>query len=174
MAMGKRRIISAYYVRELLKQQSAEAWLFFLRITHTNLADPICVVSDAVDYEYNGDTYIGFLFEIELLSDGARTPETRLRVQNVDQKIGNTVRQLVGAPKLTISLIAASDFDQTVTPRTPITVPEPLWEARNLYLRDVKGDALELEGRITAKNYDQEPWPSRRATKRRCPGAWKQ
>lgn len=174
MPYGKRRIISAYYVRELLKQQSPEAWLFFVRITHPNLADPICVVTDAKDYEYNGDTYIGFQFEIAILNDSARAPETRLRVQNVDQKIGNTIRQLVGSPRLSISLIAASDFDQTVSPRTPITVPEPLWEASNLRLVNVKGDALELEGRITSKDYSQEPWPSVRATQARCPGAWKQ
>ena len=174
MSYGKKRSISAYYIRELLKQQSPEAWLFFLKITHPNMNEPICVVTDAADYEYNGDTYLGFEFEIAVLNDTARGPETRIRVQNVDQRIGNTIRRLIGSPRMSIQLIAASDFDQTVSPRIPITVPEPLWEARNLRLVNVKGDAMELEGRIIYKDYSQEPWPSFRATQGICPGAWKQ
>lgn len=173
MSYGKRRNISAYRLREMLRQESQELWLVFVTISHESLSPPIRVVCDSVDYEYGGELFTGFQFEVDLLTDNPRSPETKLRVQNVDQVIGNAVKDLINPPRVKIELIAGSDFDLTVTPRIPITIPEPVWSADHLFLIDVKGDAFELEGRVVSYNYSQEPYPANRATQQRCPGLFK-
>jgi len=168
-----KRDISASLRRELEKQESPETILAFLTITHPNLNDPIRVVCDPEDFILNGETYIGFLFEWGILSDSQPTPEARLTVQNVDRVIGDTIRTLVGPPRVKIELIAASEFDLTVSPRTHTGTPSVEYLADKLYLVDVEADALQVSGRLVTLNYTQQMWPAPVATQARCPGLYR-
>lgn len=113
------RSLTAPFRYSLERQETGEALIVFVTITHPELPSAIRVANDAVDYVWNGDTYIGFPFDISLISDGDQPPSARLTVQNVDRRIGEAVRDLTSPPRLRIDLLAASDFDETANPRVP-------------------------------------------------------
>ncbi|MDZ4382798.1 MAG: DUF1833 family protein [Parvibaculum sp.] len=168
------RALSAPFRYSLERQETGEALIVFLTITHPALSEAIRVVSDGVDYVWNGLTYTGFPFEISLISDGDRPPSAQLSVQNVDRRIGEAVRDLASPPRLRIDVLAASDFDESATPRVSATTGEPEAEytAASLFLANVRGDAF-LEAEITGWNYLQEVWPGIRATQNRLPGLYR-
>jgi len=159
--------------RELQRQSSQEAVLAFVTISHEDITDPIRVVTDTKDFVYDGYTWTGFWFDIQILSDNERPPETRIRVANVDRKVGSALKAIVSPARFKIELLPLSDFDTTVEPRTLISSANVAYTADHLYLIDIESDDLEVTGRIVSWNYVQELWPGVRATQARCPGLYR-
>lgn len=89
---------------------SEEVDLCFVTISHQELAEPIRVVWDTKDYILNGNRYIGFPFDITLLSDDDNPPKAQLTIQNVDRVIGEAIRSMRSPPRLRIDLLSSSDF----------------------------------------------------------------
>lgn len=162
--------------REVDRQESAETYPVFLRISHRDLAEDIRVVSDPENYVLNGLEYTGFEFDIKLLSDGEGMPKAQLSVQNVDRKIGQTVLKVVDPVRLEIQIVAGSQFDVSVFPRVPFAVLDEdvprMYRAKQLYLTEVEGDEMTLTGTIRSWDYTQETWPAIRATESRFPGLY--
>ena len=167
------RSIPVSLQRELEKQESAEAILAFLTISHPTLEDDIRVVTDSTDYTRSTGLFQGFWFDIELLSDNDRPPVSRLEVQNVDRAIGNVLKTIVEAPILKLELLAMSDFDLTADPRTVLTSESEVYVADNLFLVNVSVDDLFIKGDIVSWAYVQEEFPSRRATQARTPALFR-
>jgi hypothetical protein len=121
-----------------------------LEIVHPSIINPIRVANDVVDYEFEGNLYIGFPFELEIVSDTAGTPRGQLRIQNVDRRIGEAVLSLTSPPQLRIILCAQSDFaDVTVGGRVRQelsggTIPE--YEASHLIFGNISVDAMAVSG----------------------------
>ncbi|MBA5776299.1 DUF1833 family protein [Stappia sp. F7233] len=159
--------------RELDRQESAETLLVFLTIRHANLPEDVRVVSDPVDYVLDGNTFQGFMFDIQLLSDTDAPPTTRLTLQNVDERIGDAILSVPTRARLDFEVIAASQFDLTQNPRVPLATPvQRIYAARHLALTDVDGDVLQLSGTIRSYDYTQEAWPAMRATQLGFPGLY--
>lgn len=154
--------------------RSDEYIIVLLEIQIPQSTTVIRVANDVVDYVYNGNTYIGFPFEIELVGDVERMPRGTLRIQNVDQRIGEAVLELVNPPRLAILLFAQSDFEPTeVGGRTRNELSggiQPEYEARNLVFGNVSVDAVNLSGEILSFDMSNEPWPAIRSTAERLPG----
>jgi hypothetical protein len=169
------RQISASLRKELEDQETGDAILVFITITHPDLDEAIRVVSDTVDYVWNSDTYIGFPFDIQLLTDNDSPPRASLTIQNVDRRIGNAIDSLTSPPRFRIDVMGASWFDQTVVPRVAIDSPEPEadYTADRLFLSDVTVTAFEVSATIVSWNYVQEVWPGIRATQSRLPGLYR-
>lgn len=158
--------------REIDRQESQEHYLVFLTITHPELGTPLRVVSDTVDHIWGGVTYIGFPFQINLLSDTESAPFAELRIQNVTSQIGETLLLLTGAPMCDATVIAGSEFDQTLTPHTEIGVAEIVRRMSQLRLRNTQGDAMEVSGRLETFDFSQEVF-ALWATKDRLPGLFR-
>ena len=169
------RVISASLRKELESPESAEAVLVFITISHPDFDDSIRVVSDSASYVWKGDTYIGFPFDIVLLSDDDKPPTASLTVQNVDRRIGMAIENITTPPRLRIDVLGASWFDQTVNPRVALDMPEPDadYTADMLFLNDVEVSAFEVKASIVSWNYVQEVWPGIRATQSRLPGLYR-
>ena len=167
------RAISASLRDLLQRQESGEAVLFFITLDHADLAEPIRVVSDGVDYEWQGETWTGFPFDIELLTDGESAPRAQLTIQNVDRRIGDTVRDLSGQIAMRMDIVAASEFDQSATPRTPIGTPPIEYTAAHLVLSNVSVDVLQVTADIVSYDYSQDAYPARRATQDRYPALYR-
>lgn len=168
--MAKQRSISASLRRELDSQESGEALLVFMTITNPDVNDIIRVVSDSVDYLWNGERYIGFWFDASLLSDDDAPPQAQIKVQNVDAKIGLALQAVTRPCRVQIDVVAASQFDQTVVPRVEIEAPAIVeYSAKHLYLTNVDVNVMEVMGTLSSWNYSQRSWPGIRATKSRCP-----
>jgi hypothetical protein len=168
------RTFSVGFRNELEASSSGEVFPIFLTITHPNLDLPLRLVSDVVDYVWQGNTFTGFPFEITLISDEDRPPSARLRVQNVNQRIGSAVLVLQSSPRIQLDVLAASDFTEPVNRvRTEIGTPVVEYSAPRLRLRQVRCDAMMVEGELWSWDLSQEPWPAIRTTKDKTPALYR-
>lgn len=151
---------------------SDEVDLIFLRISHASIST-IRVVNDTNDYILGGNTYIGFPFDIEILSDDEGPPTARLSIQNVDPRIGDSIRSLMTPPTLAIRLISSTDFDLTVDPHTEIGTATLVYVADSLFLINVSVDIMTITAQIVGWDYQQRVWPHERATQDNFPGLFR-
>lgn len=172
------RQLSPNLRRALEEPRSQEYVVVLLRIEHETIANPILVANDVINYVYNGETYFGFPFEIELVGDGAQVPRGQLRIQNVDRQIGEAVLNLTTPPRLSILLFAQSDFaeaqavgdgvyEDTRFENEGIT---PEYEANHLIFGSISVNAMDVTGEIVSFDMSNEPWPALRSTADRLPG----
>src|SRR5262245_51376559 len=169
------REISTAFRRELEEPRSTELVVILLEISHPSLAVPIRVANDTVHYLYNGNTYIGFPFEIDLLGDDEQIPRGQLKIQNVDRQIGEAILELTTPPSLTITIVAGSDFGETSAADHYQAVPlvdEPgiEYQATHLMFGNIQVDAMAVVGEIKSFEVSSEPWPAIRTTAERLPG----
>jgi hypothetical protein len=150
-----------------------EVDLIFLTITHADLGLPIRVVWDTKDFVYGGNTFIGFPFDLELLSDDESPPTARLQIQNVNPQIGDSIRSLLTPPRIKIQLLSSLDFNLNVTPRTEIGTATVIYSADQLFLINVSVDAMVISGQIVGWDYVQRVWPAERATAANFPGLFR-
>lgn len=148
--------------------RSSEIVMFFVTISHDLLEVPIRVNSDLVDYVWNGNTYYGCGFTINLLSDDEQVPRADVAIENVDERIGQGIIALPDSPSIQIDLLLRSDFDSSV-PRQPIGSPSSELTVADLGLRNVKCDALQITAEIYGTDLTAEPWPTIRSTPNRLP-----
>lgn len=167
------RTISQSLRAAVQRQETGEAIIPFITITHANLDPPIRVAGDGVDYVWQGETWTGFFFEVEMLSDDESPPRSRLTIQNVDRKIGDAVRALTSPPRLRIDLVAASEFDQTVKPRTALGTPVIDYTANHLFLASISVDSLQVTAEIVSWDYTQTTYPGRLSTQDRYPALFR-
>ncbi|MBR9764149.1 MAG: DUF1833 domain-containing protein [Rhodobacteraceae bacterium] len=149
------------------------AYLGFLTITHPNLVEPIRLVSDVFSYIHDGDTYVGLPFEWSLVRDTDGRPEARLTVANTDRRIGQAVQDSDERARLSLKLLASSDFDLSVDPREEIGTAATVYAYAHFELANVEADVLQVSGVVTVFDPSTEPWPSIRATQDRCPGLFR-
>jgi len=168
-----RSAVSGAYRQEFEASFSSEVDLIFITITHSIMVEPIRVVSENVDYSYAGFNWIGFPFDIKILTDSDKPPEATLTLQNVDQRIGESVRYLTTPPRLKIELLSSIDFDLTVTPRAAIGTPTVVYMADKLFLTNIKVDSMVVQADIGGWNYLQRTWPGPRATQAVFPGLFR-
>jgi hypothetical protein len=146
--------------------------VWFATITHNDLAVPITVNSDVVDYNYNGALYRGCGFQFTFLTDDDQgAAHGQVTIENVDELIGETLIAIPDSPLLHMQLMAKSDFDDSV-PRNPIGTPTVEIDAPLLKLRNAKGDVLQIAADVYGYDLTTEPWPSIRSTKSRLPGLY--
>lgn len=154
------RTISSQGLASLFAQQTGEAWLLLLTLSHPSLPTPIRVVNNHENIESDGETFVAFTFEITLASEHEdRPPTAALRIDNVDRSIVQAVRQLQGEPvTATISVVMAS------TPGTIEVGP------MSFKLRSATYDALVVQGELLLEDVLNDPSPSDRFTPGNFPG----
>lgn len=167
------RAIPAAARAVLERDSSPDALLAFLTVSHENLPDPIRVVSDLFDYVVAGATYIGMPFDYAILTDDEAAPQTEIRMQNVDRRIGNALRGLTGRASLQLTIRTSADFNLSVDPRVEIGGGSVIYEFRQFELVDVTVNALEISGRVILRDYAQEPYPGNRATQANTPALFR-
>lgn len=167
--MTFKRNIPATVRAQIEREENDNALLVFIDIKHPDLNEPIRVVGDPENFVLGGALYIGFDFRIELLSDNDTPPVARLSIQNVDRRIADTLLRTVNPPRIELQIVAASEFDVTVIPRTELGTAQRVYRAQHLYLTDVSGDKLQVSGTLRSFDYTQKTWPALRATKARYP-----
>ena len=167
------RTIPASVVASLNDQETSGFELLFLTITHRSLPEPLRVVSDPKPFVLGGNEYVGFLFNITLLSDDDRPPEAQLTIQNVDRRIARVLRDIVDPPQLKLEVIWSDQFTLTVDPRTEIGTASRIYVADHCFLTDVEVDAMQISGTIRSWDYTRELWPGRMATSDILPGLFR-
>lgn len=170
--MTERQVALA--VRSDLEQAAAStALICFVEISHRNLPEPVRVVCDPMDYIWEGNRFVGFLFEFRILSDDDNAPFTEIVVPNVDRRIGNAIRSSTERAKVRLALLPSTAFDLSVDPRVAIEPPVPVYEFEHFEISEVQADVIELRARIELRDYATEPFPALNATQTRFPGLFR-
>jgi Domain of unknown function (DUF1833) len=167
------RNISLSFRRTLESSFADEVDLVFLTISHPTLIDPIRIVWDTKYFIKGGLTFIGFPFEITLLTDDEQAPQATLTIQNVTPRIGDAIRELQSPPRLKMELLCSADFNLTVDPRTEIGTATVIYSADKLFLTNVSVDILNITGTIVGWDYLQRTWPGQRAMQANFPGLFR-
>lgn len=155
--------LSQAYRDAAYPQETGEAFVALLTITHPELADPILLTDSGVDIAYASDlldangnvaaiagTYLSVPIEVIPPGQSDEQPRGSLRVPNVDQAIGAVIEAISDPLGITITVVLASD------PTDIVGGPHQLLELAN-----VRGDALVVEGELTRPSLTTVPYPNR-------------
>lgn len=157
------RTLSPVLLRALFSESTREVLLALLKIDHPNLVTPIRVVNNLQPITSQGYTWAAFPFEITLPGEAEdELPVMTLRIDAVDRQIITAVRNLQGAPDITLDLIVASQPD----------VVEASFVG--FKLKNVSYDNLTVEGELRLEEILSEPFPAHAMTPATFPGLWGQ
>jgi hypothetical protein len=143
-------------------QARDEQFLALLTLIHPQLAPPIRACCDLTSVVSRGETYVGWPFSFERVSDDEESPELKIAIQNVDKRIGEAVLPLKQRLRLDLEIILREE---------PDTVIESV---KYLNLVDVEITAIDVTGTLVGRNYATKPYPGISATQERCPALWYQ
>ena len=144
------RSISLTAKQAINAPETSEAFIILLTIDHSDLAAPIRVSSDAVDTVSRGNSFVAFPFDLSLPDDtDDRPPRAKLKIDNVDRRIVQSIRTSSSSPSVLIEIVRGSDPD-TVEAAFP-----------DFQMRDIGYDALVVEGALTLEELTGEPYPAR-------------
>ena len=103
------RTVTSAFRSAAFAQQTDQVFLVLLVINHSSLAAPIRVVNNYENVTHNGNTFVGFPFDLELPGDFEDAlPSVKLTICNVDRQIVYAIRTLTGPPTITIKVVLAS------------------------------------------------------------------
>lgn len=146
--------------REVLAQQTGEAFIQLLTLSAPTLEQELYVCDDRRDLVSNGITYQRFPFEFTLPEDNGDTPGTAaITICNVDRQIVDAVRS-IGAGPLTVeySLVMVSEPDDVQAGPYMFTV------------REVDFDEVAVTGQLRYEDLLNEPYPADTYSPARTPG----
>jgi hypothetical protein len=178
------RDISDAYTRNVLAPERTAYPVVFMELTHPQIKGGIQVVSDftrldpatkkPVPYSYAGKTWIAFPFEMPLLNDTSEIPESKIRIQNVDRRIGKALLAISDAIEIAITVISSADFAVNAghTAMEPVGTPTVLYFSPLAYLRNVRWDRSDITGAVQPFDPSREPVPAIKADPLTAPGLW--
>lgn len=140
------RNLSATAIASQNAENTSEIWLVLLTIDHDLLAQPIRLVNNNEAITSNGNQYIACAFDVDLPGEDAEGPiSARLRVDNVDRVIVNTIRSINSPPQITLQVVLASDPDVVEV------------EYTGLILRSTDFDQFVVSGELRFEDIVVEP-----------------
>lgn len=152
------RALSAQAVRELLAQESGEAFLQLLTLTHPQMTT-VRVVNNTQNVTSRGNVYTAFPFSITLPADVVdELPGLTLSISNVDRQLVDELRTLMDPITVTLEIVSAS---------TPDTVEVGPFDFEMLQVR-IAVDRI--TGTLMTDPLLQEPFPATTYNPKDFPG----
>lgn len=149
-------------------QQTGEAFIILLTISHPDWAQPIRLASDAMELLPNanvrgvisrGMEYVYLPFTINLpQQDESSTARATVSIDNIDRRIVAAVRGATSAVNISIEIILASQPDIVEV------------SMQDFKMDRVTYDSLTVTGDISVESFELEPYPSKRFTPSDFPG----
>jgi len=140
------RQLSSGMLQDLFSEDTGEAILALVTISHSSLSEPIRVTSDGVQTVSNGNTFEPFPFEFtfpDQTDEGEIT--AKLRIDNVDRQITKAVRNAQSWPLVTTQIVRGSDPD-TIEAEFP-----------DFRLSNVSYNKHTVEGTLTLESLTSQP-----------------
>lgn len=166
------RIIPIVTRHALERARMDHGLLFFTRISHRDLDRDVNLVTDDEPYSWDGVTWEKGWFELGLLTDSDRPPQTKFSFPNVDQKRMALLEGINGRARIDYWVISTGNFDLSKSPRTVLegVTVQPVYRALYLKLIDVEITPERVSG--TLINFDPrgETVPTGSITARLAPG----
>ena len=146
------RPVSATFKTSVFAQETDEVFIVLLTLDHEEMEEPLRLCSDVkpglANFTSRGEEYLSFPFDLSLPDDSPdRAPTARISIDNVDRQLVAIARSISTPPTVTIEVIRAS---------SPDTV-EATWD--DFTMKEIRYNALTIEGDLTLENITQEPYP---------------
>ena len=143
------RILSTPAQQAIFAQETGDAFIVLLTISHAALPEAIRVTSDEVITVSNGETFVPFPFDLVLPNDiDSKSYRAKLVIDNVDRSIVQAVRSLATAPGVLIQIVRAA---------TPDVIEAQFVD---FSLTNVTYDAYRVQGDLTVEDFTAEPYPA--------------
>lgn len=153
------RTMTPEALASLYNSRTDLAWLILVTIDHADLDAPLRLVNNTEDIVSNLNTYVHFPFEMSLPTEfDDRPPSVSFRIDAVDQRIVQALRQLNSAPTVTLDIINTDDLDEVVM--GPV----------EFELREARYDLMVIEGQLAFEPVLEEAYPGTRMTPSLFPG----
>lgn len=130
-------------------EQTEEAWIVLIEISHPSLVTPIRVANNPQDITSNGNVFLAGAFTLTLPSDSETIPNVSLSVDNVDRAIVDAARSVATPPVCTIYVVLGS------SPNTIEAGPFAMT------MSDVVYDASKVTATLIYEDLLNEPFPAR-------------
>lgn len=150
---------SPSFTRALTDEAGGENAVVLLTLQHAELAQleidrpDLGITGGAMrftnadaDLISRGDTFLAFPFAFQAPPQGERgRPTARLRIDNVDRRIAETIRLLSSAPTCILEIVFASDPDTVERTYPAFKMTSADW------------DAVSVSGSLSTRHDDDEP-----------------
>jgi len=155
------RDVSLTARQALFDQETSEVFLPLLTISHTDMTT-LRFVNNNEDVTSNGNTFSAFSFDIALPSeeDDGSISQVEIKIDNVDRKIVQSIRDISSAPDVQLDIVLASD------PDTAEAGPF------NFTLQQARYDAITVTGTLGYPSVLDEPYPGDVLTPQNHPAAF--
>ena len=142
-------------------ENTGEAFLVLITISHPDLVTPIRATSDGVDTLSRGVTYDAYPFDITLPDsrEGA-LPSGRLQIDNIHQDITAAIRAIRDSVECTIEVVLGSNPDQVERSFPKFELDNADW------------NVLLVQGDLVLPQTADEPYSARRFTPNDYPGLY--
>lgn len=139
-------------------EESVEDVVVLVNIIH---ADGIIRLANAViNITSQGNLYVGFPFSIGFPQVSETNSRGQIQVVNVDVRIGQFLLSLRSPPRIEIIVVSSVDFNTYLV------------HLRGLWLRNIRGNPIQVSADITTWDMATEPWPSRRVVSSNYPAVF--
>lgn len=152
------RSIPAVVLTQLKKVRTQYALIPMVELTHVTWPQPIRLANYTSDIVSNGDTFVGYPFELSLPEDNEQVPKGQITIQNVDRRIGIFLMALSTPPRVRL-IVVSTQYPDT-----------RLVDYKRLWLRRIRGNTINITADIDTWDYSTEPWPTNRADQLNAPG----
>jgi hypothetical protein len=153
------RTLSLAMLMTAFAQETGEAIIPLITISHAEWDETIRVAMNGTDIESRGETFIAYPFDLVVPDDSSdRPPQASLTIDNIDRRITESLESTITPPTIDIEIIRSSD---------PETV-EVSWEG--LTLREVKYNKTAVSGTLTYEDMVKESFPKGTFTPAYFPG----
>lgn len=152
----------------IFSQQTEEAFIILVTISHSSFTDDIRVASDPFQLlpeasvrgvVSRGNEFLYFPFSITLPnSDDTGIARANVSFDNIDRSMITSIRRADSSLSIKIEMVLASDVNNVE------------FAIDGFKLDRVTYDALTISGEISMEYYDLEPFPSKRFTPSDFPG----
>lgn len=174
------------FTRALLEDERTVFPLVLLELTHPDISPPIRVANDFtpldedeplqpnVPYFYGNKLWQAFPFDVSLVNNSAGIPEAKLRIQNVDRRIGQALLAISDPIRISVTVLSSADFELNLAGTRMVEVSSAVvqrfWPLA--YLMNVSWDRREVTADVKGFDISLEPFPYQRATVARTPALW--
>lgn len=139
---------SATAVIAINAEQTEEAWIALIEITHASLVTPIRVANNPVAIVSNGNTFLAGAFVLTLPDDSEAIPVVTMEIDNVDRAIVDAARSIATPPQCAISVVLGS---------TPNVIEAGPF---NMTMNDVNYNFEKVTATLIYEDLLNEPFPA--------------
>lgn len=142
-------------------EESGDALIVLVTISHADLAETLYVTSDSVNTVSRGTTFVPYPFDLKLTVDSPNEPpKASISISNVDKRIVESIRSITSPPTILIEIIRSVALDTV-----EVTYP-------NFELTQADYDAMVVSGDLEMENFFNEPYPSATYVRSLFPGVF--